>query len=86
MITHKLLIKNPFGLHAAYAAELANAARKYKSVIYLRKNHKLANAKDMVAILGLLVKSGDELEILADGSEEAKDIEEFIKLIHSLDR
>ncbi len=87
MITHKMIITNPLGLHAAYAAKLSFFARKCSSSIYLRKKGKrLAKATDMVAVLGLLVKSGDELEILIDGIDEVEEMENFVELISALDQ
>lgn len=86
MITRKITITNPLGLHAAYAAQLAAFARKSDSSILLRKKgKKIANATDFVAILGMLVKPGDELEIFVDGLDEVEDMQKFMELIISLD-
>jgi|GEM_PF-3825232 len=86
MIRHTLTINNPLGLHAAYAVSLANFARQQSSCIFLRKKTgKIANAIDMVAILGLLVKPHEELELLVDGPNEIEDMKTFIDLIKSLD-
>ncbi|MDQ0203948.1 HPr family phosphocarrier protein [Pectinatus haikarae] len=87
MITRRMTIENPLGLHAAYAARLAAFARKSGSSIFLRKKgKKLARAADMVAVLGMLVRAGDELEILVDGLDEIEDMQKFMELIISLDR
>ncbi len=86
MITHKIIINNPLGIHAAYAATLSAFVRKQKSYIFLRKKTgNIANACDMVAILGLLIKPQEELEILVDGINEDEDMKNVINLIKNLD-
>ncbi|HTU03152.1 MAG TPA: phosphoenolpyruvate--protein phosphotransferase [Candidatus Sulfotelmatobacter sp.] len=68
-----ILVPNPAGLHARPAAVLANLARKFKADIRLRRGQEQANAKSVVAIMGLEVNYGDKVNLTAQGpdAEEA---------------
>ncbi|MCC8988478.1 MAG: glucose PTS transporter subunit IIA, partial [Candidatus Contendobacter sp.] len=64
-----ILIPNPTGLHARPAAVLANLAKKFKAEIRLQKGDDQANAKSVVAIMGLEVGCGDKVVLLAKGDD-----------------
>jgi phosphocarrier protein FPr len=68
-----ILVPNATGLHARPAAVLANLAKKFKSDIRLRRGDDQANAKSVVAIMGLEVAYGDKVNLVAQGpdAEEA---------------
>ena len=68
-----ILVPNPTGLHARPAAVLASLAKKFKSDIRLRRGDDQANAKSVVAIMGLEVGYGDKVNLVAQGpdAEEA---------------
>jgi phosphoenolpyruvate-protein phosphotransferase len=68
-----ILVPNPTGLHARPAAVLANLAKKFKSDIRLRRGDDQANAKSVVAIMGLEVNHADKVNLIAQGpdAEEA---------------
>jgi phosphocarrier protein FPr len=68
-----VLVPNPTGLHARPAAVLANVARKFKADIRLQRGEDQANAKSVVAIMGLEVSYGDKVNLVAQGpdAEEA---------------
>ena len=64
-----LLIHNRLGLHARPAARFVSIANQYSSEIQVSKGSKSANAKSInqVALLG--VRQGEEIQILAAGSD-----------------
>ena len=64
-----ILIPNPTGLHARPAAVLANLAKKFKAEIQIHKGDAQANAKSVVAIMGLEINQGDKITLLAKGDE-----------------
>jgi len=57
------------GLHARPAAMLAAAAKAFTSVISLARGGSEANAKSVVALLGLGVQAGDALTVKATGAD-----------------
>ena len=64
-----ILIPNPTGLHARPAAVLANLAKKFKAEIRLQKGDDQANAKSVVAIMGLEVGCSDKVVLIAKGED-----------------
>lgn len=64
------VIKDAIGIHARPAGLLAKEAKKYESTITIRKGEKTAEARKLMALMGLAVKCGDEVEISVDGADE----------------
>jgi len=82
-IVVKVCIKvlNPAGLHARPATVFVQTARKFKSTIFVYKNGKVADAKNILQILALGVDYGDFIEIVVDGEDEVEALNELIKII-----
>jgi multiphosphoryl transfer protein len=59
-----VIIPNPEGLHARPAAVLANLAQKYESNIRLKRGDDQANAKSVMAIMGLEVLEGHKVQVI----------------------
>ncbi len=64
-----ILVPNPTGLHARPAATLANMAKKFESQILLRRGEDNANAKSVMAIMGLEVGMGSKVQVVATGPD-----------------
>jgi len=64
-----VVVPNPVGLHARPAAVLAGLARRYKSEIKLHRGAASANAKSLVAIMGLDIRCGDKVHLSAKGPD-----------------
>jgi len=65
-------LPNPAGLHARPAAILATKAKKFKSDIRLVRGDDTANAKSLVAIMGLSTRQHDRIRVKAWGSDAAE--------------
>jgi multiphosphoryl transfer protein len=78
-----ILIPNPAGLHARPAATLANAAKKFRADIRLQRGEQQANAKSVVAILGMEVGHGDRVLVVAQGSDAQNAIRVLAPMIES---
>lgn len=82
MTTTKITVTAPNGMHARPAGELAKLAKGFAHArITLRTAVKEANAASVLSVLALGLKSGTEIEILADGGDEAvavQAVREFI--------
>jgi phosphocarrier protein FPr len=64
------------GIHARPAALLADTARRYKSVVEIvRSSGRAADAKSVVALLGLEVERGDSIRIVARGADANEAVE-----------
>ena len=64
-----ILLRYPQGLHARPAAVLAQKAKQFVATIHLRKGEASANAKSVVALMGLSTRKGDEVVLEASGPD-----------------
>jgi phosphoenolpyruvate-protein phosphotransferase len=71
-LSGEITLPNPAGLHARPAAVVAVEAKKFKSEIRLLRGDASANAKSIVAIMGLATKFGDTLRVEARGPDAAE--------------
>ena len=63
-------IKAPVGMHARHAGLLVKQTSRYQSNISLSKGDRSANAKGILALMGLGVKQGDLVEMTFEGEDE----------------
>ena len=68
MVSQKVVIQNPTGLHLRPAGILCKTAMQFDSRITVLKRARhedvTANAKSVLSVLGSCIKSGDEIEII----------------------
>ena len=82
LLSQKITIKNPTGLHLRPAGNLCKEAMKFKSKVNCRYDEqKTANAKSVLSVLGACIKSGAEIELICDGEDEAEALEYLIQYI-----
>ena len=85
MVSDKVVIKNPTGLHLRPAGLFCKTAMQYKSKITVYKkarNEEVnANAKSVLSVLGACIKSGDEINLICDGEDEKEALESLTKAI-----
>ncbi|MEG0215017.1 MAG: HPr family phosphocarrier protein [Hungatella sp.] len=81
MVSAKVVIKNPTGLHLRPAGILCNKAILFQSLITFQFKESTANAKSVLSVLGACVKSGDEIEFTCDGPDEELALATMIKAV-----
>lgn len=64
------VIRDEVGIHARPAGLLVKEAKKYQSKIIIAKDGKSAEATKMMALMGLAVKCGQDIEVTIEGSDE----------------
>ena len=69
MVSRKVTVTNPTGLHLRPAGNLCKEAMKYKSMITFQFRDTTANAKSVLSVLGACVKSGDEITLICEGED-----------------
>ena len=74
-------LPNPSGLHARPAAVLAAEAKKFKSDIRLLRGSDQANAKSVVAIMGLATRLGDAIRVKASGPDAGEALRRISALL-----
>ncbi len=76
-------IKDKMGIHARPAAVMAKEAKNYgDTVITVNFGDKSANASQLMKVMGLGVKCGDEVKITVEGPDEdavAEAMEKFFE-------
>jgi phosphoenolpyruvate-protein phosphotransferase len=71
-----IVVEAEHGIHARPAAVLADTARRYKSVVEIvRPSGRAADAKSVVALLGLEIECGDSIRIVARGADAKEAVE-----------
>jgi phosphocarrier protein HPr len=65
----RLLVVDPSGLHARPAAKFVKAASRFSSRILIRENGREADAKSLIALLGLTIRPSSEITLSADGPD-----------------
>lgn len=83
MISKKVTIKNPTGLHLRPAGLFCKMALEYESKITFHYRDTEGNAKSVLSVLGACIKSGDTIEIVCEGKDEEKALEAMVELVES---
>lgn len=81
MVSQKVTIKNPTGLHLRPAGILCKTAMNFQSKITFRYRGNIANAKSVLSVLGACIKSGDEIEFVCEGEDEEEALQELVKIV-----
>ncbi|MDF2802111.1 MAG: Phosphotransferase system, phosphocarrier protein HPr [Anaerocolumna sp.] len=83
MLTKKILIKIPTGLEARPVALLVQVASQYESNIYVECDEKKVNAKSIMGMMSLGLAAGEEVVVIADGSDEEVAMDNIEKYLSS---
>lgn len=62
-------VVDPAGLHARPAARFVQVASRHRSRIAIRTGDREADAKSLIAVLGLTIRPGTEITIRVDGDD-----------------
>ena len=81
MVSQKVIIKNPTGLHLRPAGLFCKTAVQYKSKITFPTKDTVANAKSVLSVLGACIKKGDEIELICEGVDEIEALEHMVRII-----
>ncbi len=83
MVSQKVVIKNPTGLHLRPAGILCKEAMQFKSLITFQSRESTANAKSVLSVLGACVKSGDEIEFFCEGEDEQEALKSLVRAVEN---
>ncbi len=70
MVSTRIRIDIPAGLHLRPISILCNRAIDYSSRITINTGNKSVNAKSVLGVLSACVKFGDEIELVCEGPDE----------------
>ena len=83
MVSQKVTITNPTGLHLRPAGILCKTAMQFQSLITFSFRETTANAKSVLSVLGACVKSGDEIEFHCEGADETEALAAMVEAVES---
>lgn len=81
MVSAKVTIKNPTGLHLRPAGILCKEAMQFKCSVNFKFRNNTSNAKSVLSVLGACVKNGDEIEFVCNGEDEEEALAAMIKAV-----
>ncbi|WP_130870596.1 HPr family phosphocarrier protein [Intestinimonas massiliensis (ex Afouda et al. 2020)] len=81
MLTEKVTVCNPSGLHARPASAFVQTTGKFKSKVAIRKDGEEYNAKSIISILRACVKYQEEVEVVVNGDDEAEALSAIVAAI-----
>lgn len=76
------VITDPVGIHARPAGELVKEAKKFACSIQIEKGERKGDCKKIFGVMGLAVKTGNEVRLIFEGSDEeeaCRALEAFMK-------
>lgn len=83
MVSEKLVVKNPSGIHARPASRFVSAANKFESKLTIIKDGKAINGKSILGVLGAAITCGSEVEFILEGSDEQEALQALVALVDS---
>ena len=83
MLSRKLTIKNPSGLHLRPAGVLSQTAMKFKSDIIIEFGEKRIVAKSVLNVMAAGIKSGTEVNLIVEGDDEEEAMKTLVEAIES---
>ncbi|MFB9760557.1 HPr family phosphocarrier protein [Ectobacillus funiculus] len=70
MMERKVVIQLQHGLQARYANQFVQKSSSFNSEISIVKNGRMAAAKGIMGVMALVIRKGEEITLLANGSDE----------------
>ena len=81
MVSKKIKIIDEQGLHMRPATVFSQTMASFKSNIQVKHNEKFYDAKSVMMLMTACIKCGDEIEIVADGSDEQDALQKAIDIL-----
>jgi len=81
MINKEITIRLENGLEARPVAMLVQVASKYDSSVYLEAGEKRVNAKSIMGMMSLGLDTGEKVNVIVDGADEAAALEDIEKYL-----
>ena len=69
------------GLHAELASKIVALAGKYHAEVQIKYENQIINAKSVLGLISLAIPYGENLEIIATGTDAEKAVEKIRKLL-----
>lgn len=83
MVSEKVTVINASGIHARPASELAKAATKCNSDVFIYIGEKKVNPKSVLNLMAAAIRCGTEIVVECNGETETEDLKSIIDAINS---
>lgn len=83
MVVKSVTVNNQVGLHARPATFFIQKANEFKCSIWVEKDDRKVNAKSLLGVLSLGIVCGAEINIIADGIDEARAVATLSELVNT---
>ena len=83
MVSKKIKIVDEQGLHMRPATIFSQAMAGFKSNVQVKHNGNSYDAKSVMMLMTACVKCNDEIEIVAEGSDEQEALDKAVNLLES---
>jgi phosphocarrier protein len=80
MVSCRVQVVNALGLHARAAARFVNLAGRFTSQIRVTRGQRTMDGKSILGLLLLAAARGTEIDISADGPDEAEAVSALCRL------
>ena len=81
MVSKKIKIIDEQGLHMRPATIFSQAMAGFKSNVQVKHNGNSYDAKSVMMLMTACVKCNDEIEIVAEGSDEQEALDKAVELL-----
>ena len=85
MVKESITIRIPTDFETRPIAMLVQIASQYESTVYIEYDDKHVNAKSIMGMMTLALKNGDRVDVVTDGSDEAKAADGLSKYLEGLE-
>jgi phosphocarrier protein len=79
----EVVIQNRNGLHARPAAMLVKVSSRFRAEIWIEKDGERVNGKSIMGLMMLAAGKGSKLQLIAEGTDADRAIDELQSLIES---
>lgn len=83
MITRKFVVREEHGIHGRPAAKIVEKCQQFNSKIKICYGCSEADGCSILQLLLLAARKGEQIEVIADGSDEENAIEELSELFEN---
>ncbi|MEF2290470.1 HPr family phosphocarrier protein [Virgibacillus dokdonensis] len=81
MVERIIKVNLSTGLQARPAAEFVQEANRFNAHVFIEKNGKKVNAKSIMGLMSIAIVAGEEITLIADGTDEEQAIERLTKFV-----
>jgi phosphocarrier protein len=84
MVSKKIVIKNPSGLHARPAHNFVTLVKKFKSDVFLKVGEKEIKCESIINLLLAAIKKGSVVELKVSGEDEEEAMQKVSEFLEGL--